>query len=55
MSHIECCKNCVSPKRHPSCHSKCKDYIREKELHDLEREATRKEKEAYYNSFKRRR
>lgn len=23
---IHCCKNCVAPKRHPGCHSTCKEY-----------------------------
>lgn len=27
---IHCCKDCVPPKRHPSCHATCKEYIDEK-------------------------
>lgn len=28
---FECCHYCVPPKRHPHCHSTCKDYKKEKE------------------------
>lgn len=27
---IKCCKDCVSPQRHPGCHSKCEQYLKEK-------------------------
>lgn len=29
-SKIECCKDCVAPKRHLGCHSTCKEYKEEK-------------------------
>lgn len=28
---INCCKNCVPPKRHRACHDTCKEYKDEKE------------------------
>lgn len=28
---IKCCKDCVPPKRHSGCHSKCEQYLKEKE------------------------
>lgn len=31
---IRCCNGCVPPKRAPTCHSDCPDYIREKAEHD---------------------
>lgn len=27
---IHCCKNCVPPKRHDSCHATCEEYLKEK-------------------------
>ena len=27
---IQCCTNCVPPKRHIGCHATCKDYAKEK-------------------------
>lgn len=27
---IKCCKDCVPPQRHPGCHSKCEQYLKEK-------------------------
>lgn len=31
---IQCCRNCVAPKRYPGCHGKCQEYIAEKEDYD---------------------
>ena len=31
---IQCCRNCVAPKRYPGCHGKCQDYIDEKAQYD---------------------
>ena len=31
---IKCCKDCVSPKRYPGCHSHCPEYIEEKAEYD---------------------
>lgn len=31
---IRCCNGCVPPKRSPTCHGTCPDYIREKAEHD---------------------
>ena len=36
---IKCCNGCVPPKRTPTCHSTCPDYIREKAKHEAELEA----------------
>lgn len=34
MKLFECCHYCVAPKRHPGCHSQCKDYIEQKAVND---------------------
>ena len=31
---IKCCNGCVPPKRSPTCHGSCPDYIREKAEND---------------------
>lgn len=31
---IECCAECVAPKRHVGCHSTCKEYKKEREAYD---------------------
>jgi hypothetical protein len=36
---ITCCYGCVPPKRTPTCHSTCPEYIKQKAKHDAEREA----------------
>ena len=33
---IKCCNGCVPPKRSPTCHGSCPDYIREKAVHDAQ-------------------
>ena len=33
---IKCCNGCVPPKRTPTCHAPCPDYIREKAVTDAE-------------------
>ena len=35
---IRCCRECVPPKRHPGCHSRCEEYIAEKARLDERRE-----------------
>ena len=35
---IQCCKNCVAPKRHTACWGHCPDYLAEKEQHDALKE-----------------
>lgn len=39
VSRIKCCHGCTPPKRTPTCHTTCEDYIREKEAADAIREA----------------
>lgn len=36
---IKCCKGCVPPKRTPTCHSTCEDYLREKAEWEEEKKA----------------
>lgn len=44
---MECpCKNCVPPKRTPSCHSMCDAYIKWLEEHNKEKELSKA-----YNEF----
>lgn len=62
---ISCCKGCVPPRRSPTCHSSCPDYIRESKEHreqmDAEYEAGRIMGQTYdakqkaYTKFLRRR
>lgn len=35
---IKCCNGCVPPKRTPTCHSTCPDYIIEKAFDEAERQ-----------------
>ena len=35
---IKCCNGCVPPKRNPTCHGICPDYIKEKAEHDARME-----------------
>lgn len=30
---ISCCKDCVAPKRHISCHMTCPEYLHEREIY----------------------
>ena len=30
MQVIKCCKDCVAPKRYPSCHDRCHEYQKQK-------------------------
>lgn len=43
MGFFECCHHCPSTKRHPGCHSKCEDYIKQKAIWEARRKV---EKEA---------
>lgn len=42
---IKCCKECVAPKRHPGCHDRCQEYIKEKTKHNEELVAAYKKKQ----------
>lgn len=42
---IKCCKDCIPPKRHLGCHSNCPEYLKEKQLLEIERIKKRKLKE----------
>ncbi len=48
MMAIKCCNGCVPPKRSPTCHGTCPDYIREKALHEQEREERMKKRYLEY-------
>ena len=39
---ITCCNGCVPPKRTPTCHATCPEYIEAKAKHDAERELINK-------------
>jgi len=52
MSKVAPCKGCVPPKRTPTCHTTCKDYLDWKTEWDAMREQIRKEKEKYESTFK---
>ena len=44
MKKINCCLNCVAPKRHLGCHDTCKEYKREKDEIAKEKEKIKKNK-----------
>ena len=46
---IRCCNGCVAPKRTPTCHITCPEYIEQKAKHDAEREQINKAKMTQYN------
>ena len=43
---IDCCKDCVPPKRHPACHDTCEEYKKQKAEWDKT-----KEKIKSYNKY----
>ena len=45
---IYSCMNCVAPKRHPGCHDRCAEYLKEKTQHDALKEAEYKRKQIEY-------
>lgn len=45
-----CCKDCVAPKRHSTCHSTCKEYQEERKR-NAERKAWEKEQQYRINNF----
>jgi hypothetical protein len=53
------CKDCVAPKRHPGCHSACKDYIDWNAEHQQKltkiREINRAENDCFPNRYRKRR
>lgn len=42
---IKCCKDCKPPLRHPGCHDRCEQYLKEKTAWDAEQAARRKQKD----------
>lgn len=51
---IKCCKGCVAPKRHSGCHSKCPEYLQEKELWEEQRKAISQQRQAENNLYEQR-
>lgn len=43
---INCCKDCVPPKRFPGCHGSCAAYLKEKAEWDAMRKAMQRERNA---------
>lgn len=63
---VECCKDCVPPKRHVGCHSTCETYLEAKRKYDEEMKVIRERKrlesdivstqvQSYYRRMKRKR
>lgn len=46
---IRCCNGCVPPKRTPTCHATCPEYLEQKAKHDADRERINKAKMTQYN------
>lgn len=51
MGYINCCNGCVPPKRTPTCHSTCKEYIKQKAASDAAREAVNRENRISYEIY----
>lgn len=49
LGNIECCNGCEPPKRSPTCHITCKDYMIEKTISEAIREQANAEKMVSYN------
>ena len=54
MSMFEHCKNCVAPKRHPGCHSKCPDYEEDRKKYDAKKAELDKKKKAQDEIYRQR-
>lgn len=46
---IQCCKDCVPPKRRPGCHDHCDIYQTAKAKHDKEKAEAYKKRKAEYD------
>lgn len=51
---IQCCYGCVAPKRNPSCHGHCPEYLAEKEQDEKEKEQYRKSREVSISIYQQR-
>lgn len=51
---IKCCRNCVAPKRYPGCHDRCPEYLKEKAIHDAQREAEYKRNDVRFGIYQQR-
>jgi len=45
---IKCCNGCVPPRRTPTCHSTCPDYIIEKAFSEAERQEEFEKRQAKF-------
>ena len=48
------CKGCTPPKRHPSCHATCPEYIEDKAAHEERKSKRDKERDINLAIFKNR-
>lgn len=48
---ITCCNGCVPPKRTPTCHATCPEYIGQKAKHDAELEQINKARTTRHNLY----
>ena len=44
LDKINCCKDCIPPKRHPGCHGSCPEYLQERADLDKYKREKRKER-----------
>lgn len=51
QSGIKCCKDCVPPKRHVRCHSKCEEYNKEWEENEKRKEYERTHRPVVLKSY----
>lgn len=45
MQYMQCCRDCVAPKRHSGCHGTCKTYKEEKASWEAHKKEIRKQKD----------
>ena len=48
---ITCCNGCVPPKRTPTCHATCPEYVAQKAKHEAEMEESRKKQDLRRNLY----
>ena len=52
MFKFECCMVCEPPKRHPSCHSSCPEYIEKRAEYDRLKDKADHENQVWQSIYK---
>lgn len=51
---IQCCKNCVAPKRHTACWGHCPEYLAEREQYEKQKEPENKKRKVSSDIYQQR-